>query len=83
MVLVANDRELGLMDNGAGIPEADRDRVLEPLFRLEKSRTTDGAGLGLALAAKIADLHDAQMILDDNPAGQGLFAHMVFKTNRT
>ncbi|UWR00379.1 HAMP domain-containing histidine kinase [Rhodobacteraceae bacterium S2214] len=78
MVLVANTHELGLMDDGPGIPAAERDRALEPLYRLEKSRTTEGAGLGLALAAKIADLHDARIDLSDNPAGQGLFARMIF-----
>jgi signal transduction histidine kinase len=60
---------LRVADTGAGIPEADRDRVLEPFVRLDKSRSTPGSGLGLALVAAIARLHGARITLDDNQPG--------------
>ena len=60
---------LSVADTGAGIPEADRDRVLEPFVRLDKSRTTPGSGLGLALVAAIARLHGARITLQDNRPG--------------
>jgi signal transduction histidine kinase len=60
---------LSVADTGSGIPEADRDRVLEPFVRLDKSRTTPGSGLGLALVAAIARLHGARITLDDNLPG--------------
>jgi signal transduction histidine kinase len=56
-------------DSGPGIPEAERDNVLRRLYRLEKSRTTEGSGLGLALVKAVADLHLAQLTLTDARPG--------------
>lgn len=56
-------------DNGPGIPAAEREKVFRRLYRLEKSRTTPGHGLGLALVAAIASLHDASIELGDNDPG--------------
>ncbi len=56
-------------DNGPGIPEADRMRVLGRFVRLERSRTTPGSGLGLSLAAAVAELHGATISLGDNHPG--------------
>lgn len=60
---------LAVADTGLGIPEADRDRVLEPFVRLDSSRSTPGSGLGLALVAAIARLHGARIGLGDNRPG--------------
>jgi signal transduction histidine kinase len=56
-------------DNGMGIPEAERKRVFERFYRLDRSRTTPGSGLGLSLVAAIADLHGIALKLDDNRPG--------------
>ncbi len=56
-------------DNGPGIPAGERDRVFRRLYRLEKSRTTPGSGLGFSLVAAIAKLHDAKVELSDNNPG--------------
>ncbi len=56
-------------DTGSGIPEDERDKVFRRLYRLEKSRTTPGNGLGLSLVKAIADLHDATIALDDAKPG--------------
>lgn len=56
-------------DNGPGIPAAERDRVFQRLYRIEKSRTTFGSGLGLSLVRAIAELHSADLLLDDNQPG--------------
>lgn len=56
-------------DDGPGIPAADRDKVLRRFFRLDRSRTTTGGGLGLALVKAIADLHAANLSLDDAEPG--------------
>lgn len=56
-------------DTGPGIPAKDRERVLERFVRLESSRTSRGAGLGLDLVKVIADLHGAELILSDNAPG--------------
>jgi len=56
-------------DTGPGIPELDRQRVLDRFVRLEGSRSTPGSGLGLALVSAVAKLHGAQLELDDNKPG--------------
>jgi len=56
-------------DNGPGIPTEERDKVFRRLYRLEKSRTTPGNGLGLSLVQVVADLHGATIELRDNKPG--------------
>lgn len=56
-------------DNGHGIPEADRKRVLERFVRLEQSRSEPGSGLGLALVNAVARLHGGSFRIDDNEPG--------------
>jgi signal transduction histidine kinase len=58
-----------IADNGPGIPAAFREKVFQRFFRLEHSRTTDGTGLGLSMAAAIATLHSARIELSDNMPG--------------
>lgn len=54
-----------ISDNGPGIPEEERELVFRRLYRLDKSRTTPGNGLGLSLVKAIADLHSAAITLED------------------
>ena len=56
-------------DNGPGIPENERRNVFKRFYRLERSRSTPGSGLGLASVAAIADLHTARIELLDNAPG--------------
>jgi signal transduction histidine kinase len=58
-----------VVDNGPGIPEQERGKVLRRFYRLEASRTTPGSGLGLALVAAIAELHGARIALIDHCPG--------------
>ncbi|WP_319529544.1 HAMP domain-containing sensor histidine kinase [uncultured Cohaesibacter sp.] len=60
---------LTISDNGCGIPVEERDKVTRRLYRLEKSRTTPGSGLGLSMVKAIADLHAADLQLGDNNPG--------------
>ncbi|SEM54500.1 Signal transduction histidine kinase [Loktanella fryxellensis] len=71
---------LTVTDAGPGIPEHERDKVLQRLYRLDCSRATPGSGLGLALVAVIADLHDAVLTLQD--ASPGLQVALRFKPVR-
>jgi signal transduction histidine kinase len=63
ITLAVKGRCIVVSDHGPGIPPSQRDRVLEPMYRLDKSRHTKGNGLGLALVKAIAELHDAQLVL--------------------
>ncbi len=67
---LAGDRvEITIADHGPGIPEADRDRVVQRFVRLEQSRTTPGNGLGLSLVTAVMTLHEGQLELADNHPG--------------
>ncbi|MBB4101173.1 sensor histidine kinase [Sphingomonas kyeonggiensis] len=67
---------LTVRDNGVGIPAEDREDVLQRFVRLERSRSTPGHGLGLALVAAIAGFHEAIITLDD--AKPGLIVRIEF-----
>lgn len=56
-------------DNGPGIPEVDRKRVLERFVRLEQSRSEPGSGLGLSLVNAVARLHGGEFRIEDNAPG--------------
>jgi len=58
-----------ICDTGPGIPQGDRERVFERLFRLEDSRTTQGSGLGLSLVKAIVNVHNGSISLTDNEPG--------------
>jgi len=60
---------LMVSDTGPGIPAAERGRVLDRFYRLDRSRGTPGTGLGLALVAAVAKLHGAALHLDNGVPG--------------
>jgi signal transduction histidine kinase len=69
---------VSIVDDGPGIPDNMREKVLQRFFRLEESRTTVGSGLGLSLANAIVKVHGAKLELAD--AEPGLRAVVIFKT---
>ncbi len=62
---------LTVHDRGPGIPEPELERVFEPFYRLEgsRSRDTGGAGLGLSIARNIARAHGGELRLRNHPDG--------------
>jgi signal transduction histidine kinase len=62
---------LRVLDDGPGIPENELERVFEPFYRLEESRSrgTGGTGLGLGIARNIARAHGGDLVLRNRPAG--------------
>ena len=66
-----------IADQGPGIPFAERDRVLERFYRLDRSRSEHGSGLGLSLVAAVARMHNAKLEFGDNHPG--LIAELHFK----
>jgi signal transduction histidine kinase len=61
--------EIAVSDRGPGIPEGERERVLERFARLESARSKPGFGLGLSLASAVARLHAGALRLEDNGPG--------------
>ncbi|WP_462320251.1 sensor histidine kinase [Halochromatium sp.] len=62
--------DLSVTDEGPGIPPELRDKVLQRFFRIDESRAAPGHGLGLSLVQAVAQLHGAELRLED--AGPGL-----------
>ncbi len=67
---------LAVTDTGPGIPAAERPKVLE---RFHRGRGTgeEGSGLGLSIAARIAELHGAALELREGPGGRGLTVRLA------
>ena len=63
--------EVLIDDRGPGIPEAFRERVFDPFFRVDgsRSRDTGGSGLGLAVVRAIVQRHGGTIRLEDRPGG--------------
>ena len=66
---------LSVEDTGSGIPKELRERVFDPFFRVDKSRSRElgGVGLGLALVREIVRVHDGSITIRSNPAGGTVF----------
>lgn len=62
-------------DDGPGIPEAERERIFEPFYRLDRSRdrATGGFGLGLSIARKAVLLHGGSLSVEDSALGGAKF----------
>jgi len=61
--ITANGYRIGISDNGCGIPADELDRITEAFYMVDKSRSRKqhGAGLGLSLASKIAQIHGSRL----------------------
>lgn len=86
VTLATTDTEavVTIVDQGPGILEADRERVFEPFYRLEhsRSRETGGAGLGLAIARTLIRGMGGDIRLDAGPGGQGLQVSVTLPKTR-
>jgi signal transduction histidine kinase len=71
-VTVRNDDQrpsILVADRGPGIPLEERKHVLKPFYRIERSRSNPGSGLGLSLVDVVARRHRAQIEMEDNHPG--------------
>jgi signal transduction histidine kinase len=69
-------------DSGPGVPAEERGRVFQRFYRLERSRSTPGSGLGLSLVEAIAALHDVSVELTDNTPGLRVILRFTRLTNQ-
>jgi signal transduction histidine kinase len=67
---------ISVADRGSGIPLEERKHVLKRFYRIERSRSSPGNGLGLSLVASVAQLHGAHIEMGDN--GPGLKIQLQF-----
>lgn len=69
LVTTENNIQIIIADSGPGIPDGERKSVFQRFYRLEKSRTTPGNGLGLSLASAVSSLHGMKITLQNNYPG--------------
>jgi signal transduction histidine kinase len=78
LVHAARERDtvsIRVQDDGPGIPATERPRVVERFYRLDRSRSLPGNGLGLSIVTAVASLHWGKLSLED--AAPGLAARVV------
>jgi signal transduction histidine kinase len=73
--LYHDQASLSVHDNGPGIPDAERDKVTQRFYRIDKSRHLPGNGLGLSIVSATAKSHDGKLVLEDG--APGLIARIV------
>ena len=56
-------------DNGIGVEPAERDKIFQRFYRTASGHRVPGRGLGLSIAAALANLHDFELRFDDNNPG--------------
>ena len=71
------DSQVTVRDNGSGIAAEHLPRVFDRFYRADRSRSTTGAGLGLALVKSIVDLHGGSVIIDSE-VDRGTKVTLVF-----
>jgi two-component system sensor histidine kinase QseC len=71
---------LSVIDEGQGIPPADREKVLQRFYRLETAGE-GGSGLGLSIVQRIAALHGATLRLTEGAGGTGLRVEVTFASD--
>ncbi|MEG0754026.1 MAG: HAMP domain-containing sensor histidine kinase, partial [Angelakisella sp.] len=72
----ADSVTVAVADSGAGIPLDEREKIFEPFYRIDKSRSRSigGAGLGLAICKMAAEKHNATISIADNPNGGSIIS---------
>ncbi|MCG2595651.1 HAMP domain-containing histidine kinase [Ramlibacter sp. XY19] len=71
---LGSQAEVRVCDRGPGVPEAERERIFEPFYRLRGASEREGSvGLGLALVRSIATRHHGEVHCEENPGGGACF----------
>ncbi len=65
--------EYSITDTGPGVPDEDRERVVQRFVRLDNSRSEAGSGLGLSLVSAVLEAHQGRVQLDEGPGAYGGF----------
>jgi two-component system sensor histidine kinase TctE len=81
VVYTTNRVALRVIDDGPGIPMAERDKVFQRFYRILGSGDSKGSGLGLCIAQEIGKAHGGTIRLGDTPGG-GLTVEIIFPTQK-
>ncbi|MBQ8412905.1 MAG: HAMP domain-containing histidine kinase [Lachnospiraceae bacterium] len=79
IILKASEKQITVQDFGKGIPKSEQDKILEPFYMIDKSRSrqSGGAGLGLALTATIIKKHNCKLVIESE-IGKGTSMNLQF-----
>ena len=69
---ISEDGSVRVLDKGPGIPRADRALMVRRFWRARRDQ--DGAGLGLSIVSRIAELHGAKLDIADRDGGGAVFS---------
>jgi signal transduction histidine kinase len=69
IAMVAGRPTVRVLDNGRGVPTAERDKIFQRFYRSSHDQAAPGHGLGLSIAKTIADLHNFDLTVEDNRPG--------------
>lgn len=74
---------IDIKDNGPGVPEDQLEKIFNPFYRVDTSRTkvTGGYGLGLAIASRAVALHQGEIIATNNTGQRGLLVRIILPVN--
>lgn len=80
VLLTFSNNTIQVKDFGRGIPKEAMERIFEPFYMVDKSRSkkAGGSGLGLALVKRIADAHDAELTVKSG-VGKGTTVRVRFQ----
>jgi signal transduction histidine kinase len=71
-VEVANDGTVRVLDDGPGVPDADRETIFRRFWRRDRAKT-ESRGLGLAIVARVAEAHSGSVSVANRPEGGAMF----------
>lgn len=82
IILRAYANALEVRDSGKGMPQGEIERITDPFYMVDRSRSkkTGGSGLGMALVKRITDAHDAQLVIDSQ-INAGTTMKVIFPEN--
>ncbi len=65
--------EIAVRDTGAGIPQAEQERIFERFYKVDRARSSTGTGLGLAIVKHTAQLHGGEVEVESSPGAGATF----------
>jgi signal transduction histidine kinase len=71
-VELSEDGVVRVLDDGPGVPEADREAIFRRFWRRDRG-SKEGRGLGLAIVSRVAQAHDGSVTIEDRPGGGAVF----------